>query len=72
MSFTNSQPVDPLLRFPDVFGDRRRGIPGLIPMSKSKAYDMIKKGLLPQPVHIGRNSFFRLSTIQQVIDKAAA
>jgi predicted DNA-binding transcriptional regulator AlpA len=72
MSITTSQPVDPLLRFPDVFGDRKRGIAGLIPMSKSKAYELINKGLFPPPVHIGRNSFWRQSIARKAIDKLVA
>ena len=60
-----------LLKLPDVIGDRKRGIVGFIPMSKSKFYDGIKSGLFPAPEKIGRGSYWKLSAIQNVIDKAS-
>lgn len=72
MILTNSNQSERLLKLPDVIGDRKRGIVGLIPMSKSKAYSMIKAGQFPAPVHLGCGSFFKLSEIQKVIDSAAS
>jgi predicted DNA-binding transcriptional regulator AlpA len=62
-----------LLRLPDVIGDRKRGIVGLIPMSKSTFYQGIPE-TFPPPVRIGgcSGSFWKLSEIMQVIDSAAA
>lgn len=67
-----SPSVDPLLKLTDVIGDRKRGIPGLIPMSRSKWYDGIKRQIFPPALHIGCGSYWRLSSIQAVIEKAAS
>jgi len=64
--------ADPLLKLPDIIGDRKRGIAGLIPMSRSKWYDGIQRNIFPPPLHIGSGSYWRLSAIQAVIDTATA
>jgi predicted DNA-binding transcriptional regulator AlpA len=62
--------TDPLLKLPDVIGDRKRGIVGLIPMSRSKWYQGIAQGVFPSPLHIGSSSYWRLSVIVALIDAA--
>lgn len=57
-----------LLKLPDVIGDRRRGIVGLLPMSRSKFYAGIQSGLFPAPLHIGCGSFWKLSAIMKIIE----
>jgi len=64
------QQVDPLLKLSDVIGDRKRGIAGLIPMSRAKWYLGIQKKIFPAPLHIGSGSFWRRSTILAIIDRA--
>ena len=46
----------------------RPAIPALIPMSKTKWYDGIKRSIFPAPVALGRNAFWRLSDVQKIID----
>lgn len=48
----------------------RPAIPGLIPMSKTKWYDGIKRAIFPAPVTLGRNAFWRLSDVLNVINEA--
>jgi predicted DNA-binding transcriptional regulator AlpA len=61
-----------LLRLADVIGDRKKGIPGLIPMSRSKFYELIKCGIMPPPLHIGCNSYWKRNSVMAVIDKTTA
>jgi prophage regulatory protein len=67
MSTTNAEQ---LLKLPETIGDKKHGIAGYIPMSKSKWYAGIKTGIFPAPLRIGSGSFWRLSDIQKVIEKA--
>ncbi|GAB7026027.1 hypothetical protein JCM15764A_12750 [Geotalea toluenoxydans] len=61
-----------LLRLPDVIGDRRRGIVGYLPMSRSQWYAGIQKGVYPSPLKIGscKGSYWKLSSIQALIQAA--
>ena len=62
------QAPERLLKLPDVIGNRKRGIVGLIPMSRSKFYSGIKSGLFPAPLHIGSGSFWKLSAILKIVE----
>lgn len=59
-----------LLKLPDIIGNRKKGIVGIIPMSRSKFYELIKHGEFPAPLHIGCGSFWKLSAIHSLIEKA--
>jgi hypothetical protein len=40
----------------DVIGNRKRGIPGIIPMSRASWYQGIKNGRFPKPVKLSEKS----------------
>ncbi len=48
--------VSPLLKIYQVIGDPKRGIQGLIPVSRSSWYAGIKAGIYPAGVKIGQRS----------------
>jgi prophage regulatory protein len=68
----NHPTVDPLIKLHDIIGNRKLGIYGMIPMSRSSFYEKIKKGVFPSPLRIGNGvgSYWRLSIIREIIDKA--
>jgi prophage regulatory protein len=54
-----------LLRLPQIIGDSARGIPAIIPLSRSTFLKMVKDGRAPQPIRFGqRNTCWRLSSIR--------
>jgi predicted DNA-binding transcriptional regulator AlpA len=61
-----------LLRITQIVGDPRRGVPGLLPVSRATFYARVKSGQFPQPVRIGglRSSFWRASDILKLISEA--
>jgi predicted DNA-binding transcriptional regulator AlpA len=61
-----------LLRITQIVGDSRRGVPGLLPVSRATFYARVKSGKFPQPVRIGglRSSFWRASDILKLISEA--
>lgn len=60
---------DLLIRTKHIIGNRKAGIPALIPISKSDWFAGIKSGKYPSPdLRLGaRSVFWRLSTIQRFI-----
>ena len=70
MNGTTHQQTERLLKLPDVIGDKKRGISGYIPMSRTKWYEGVKKRIFPSPVRIGSGSFWKLSEIKRLIDQA--
>jgi prophage regulatory protein len=58
------------LQLPQVIGSKKRCIPGMVPMSKSKFYAGIKQGIFPAPIHIGSSSYWRKSDIVRLIENA--
>lgn len=61
-----------LLRLREVIGDSRRGISGLISMSRATWYRGIQRGKYPRPVKISdRSVAWRLSDIQELIRRLA-
>lgn len=62
-----SPPFDPLLSLKQILGNADR--PGLIAISRSTFYELIQSGAIPRPVKIGTRSLWRLSEIQQAIDR---
>ena len=59
-----------LMRLPEIIGNQKHGIPGRLPMSKSKWYAGIEAGIFPAPVHIGRGSYWQESAVIEVIEQA--
>lgn len=44
------QPI--LLRLPQIIGDRKKGIPAIIPVSRTTWFDGVKSGRFPQPIRL--------------------
>lgn len=62
-------PESGFLRLPQIIGDTKRGIPAVIPVSKSTWWEGCKKGRYPKPVKLGpRTTAWRVSDIRALID----
>ena len=57
-----------LIKIDHIIGDMRKGIRGKTPMGHSKFYQLVAEGVMPQPVKIGRSSFWVEEEIDQAID----
>lgn len=65
------QESDRLLRLIDIVGDRKKGIPAIVPISKSSWWAGVSSGRYPQPVKLGpRTTAWRLSAIQELVKSA--
>lgn len=62
-------PETGFLRLPDIIGDRRRGVAGLIPISRAKWYSWIKTRHVPKPVKFGRTSVWRAEDVRALIKR---
>ncbi len=47
-------PKSGLLRLSQILGDPKKGIPALIPISKSTWWNGVKSGLYPKPIKISK------------------
>jgi len=61
---------DTLLRLPQVIGDRKRGVPALVPVSRSTWWQWVAEGKAPAPVRHGRCTFWRSSDLAEFIASA--
>jgi predicted DNA-binding transcriptional regulator AlpA len=61
-----------LVRERDIIGDRRRGVAGLFPVSRSKFRQMVRDGQAPSPIKCGAMSFWKRAEILAMIDRVAA
>ena len=70
---TETTAVSPQLRFyrlKEVIGDRKKGIPGIIPVSRSAWYAGIKEGIYPKPVKLSeRTSAWRSTDIDELVKR---
>lgn len=61
------------LRLPQIIGDPKKGIPAIIPVSKTSWYQGIKAGRYPAAVKLSpRCSAWRVEDIKRLIDEVAA
>lgn len=61
-------PESGFLRLPQIIGDAKRGIPAVIPVSKSAWWEGCKTGRYPKPVKLGpRTTAWRVSDIHALI-----
>ncbi len=66
----NSLPDTGLLRLWQILGDRRRGIPPIIPISKSSWWAGVKSGKYPKPVKLSaRCTCWRVEDIREMLAK---
>ena len=64
---------DCLLKLPQIIGDEKRGLPPIIPVSKSLWWEGVKSGRYPKPIKLGgetTGTFWRASDIKQLIAMA--
>ena len=58
------------LRLPQIIGDPRRGIPALIPVSRSTWWAGVKSGRYPKPVKLGpRTTVWKAEDIATFIEQ---
>ena len=73
MKSVNLLPENGFTRLPGIIGNAERGIPPLIPLSKSEIYRRIKSGKFPAPVKLGeRASAWRNSDLNAFIKSLGA
>ncbi len=54
----------------EIIGDRKRGIPGIIPMSRAAWYLGIKEGRYPKPVKLSeKTSAWRSEDIEALVER---
>ncbi|MFN5746642.1 MAG: helix-turn-helix transcriptional regulator [Methylococcaceae bacterium] len=53
-----------------IYGDRKRGITPILPISRSHFWQLVKRGVIPQPFRLGsRVTLWRRSDIAQVLER---
>lgn len=66
-------PSTGFLRLPQIIGDKRHGIPPLVPVCKSQWWAGIKTGRYPKPVKLGpRTTAWRVEDIRALIASMTA
>lgn len=66
-------PEEGLVRLPQIIGDRKRGITGVFPISRSSWYAGIKAGLYPEPVKLGpRTAAWEVGKIRKLLEQQTA
>lgn len=64
-------PQTGFLRLPQIIGDAKRGIPAVMPVSKTTWWAGIKEGRFPKPVKLGpRTTAWRVEDIRQLIEQS--
>ncbi|MEZ2346870.1 helix-turn-helix transcriptional regulator [Terriglobus sp. RCC_193] len=62
-------PETGLLRLPQIIGNPKKGIPALIPVSKSAWWAGIKDGRYPKGVHLGpRTTAWTVESVRALIE----
>lgn len=69
----NQLPIDGLLRISQICGDRKRGIPPIVPVSRSTWWAGVASGRFPAPVRLGSKlTFWRAADIRALLEKLGA
>ena len=69
----NQHPLDGLLRISPICGDRKRGIPPIVPVSRSTWWAGVASGRFPAPVRLGSKlTFWRAADIRALLEKLGA
>lgn len=64
-------PESGFLRLTQIIGDTKRGIPAVIPVSKSTWWEGCKTGKFPKPVKLGpRTTAWNVADIRALIEAA--
>jgi len=65
-------PESGFVRLPQIIGDKKRGIPAVVPVSKTAWWDGVKSGRFPKPVKLGpRTTAWRVEDIRRLINDTA-
>jgi prophage regulatory protein len=65
----NSFPETGLVRLSQILGDKKKGIPAIIPVSKSSWWNGVKSGRYPKPIKLGeRTTCWNVLDIRKLID----
>ena len=68
----NPLPETGLVRLSQILGDKKKGIPPIIPVSKSTWWDGVKSGRFPKPIKLGeRTTCWNVFDIRQLINQAS-
>lgn len=63
-------PQTGFLRLPQIIGDAKRGIPAVVPVSKTTWWAGIKEGRFPKPVKLGpRTTAWRVEDILRLVNE---
>ncbi|MBN8438459.1 MAG: AlpA family transcriptional regulator [Candidatus Accumulibacter sp.] len=69
----NQLPEVGFLRLPQIIGDTKRGIPPIVPVSKSTWWAGVKSGRYPLPVKLSpRTTAWPVESIRALIEQATA
>ena len=59
-------------RVNDIIGNRQKGIPAILPVSRSTWWNGVKSGRYPKAIKFSAGiTVWRISDIQKLVDKAA-
>ncbi|MFZ3208516.1 MAG: AlpA family phage regulatory protein [Geobacteraceae bacterium] len=66
----NKLPETGLVRLSQILGDKKKGIPAIIPVSKSSWWAGVKSGRYPKPIKLGeRTTCWNVIDIRQLINQ---
>lgn len=66
----NTLPDTGLVRLSQIIGDRKKGIPPIIPISKSAWWAGVKSGRYPKPIKLGdRTTCWNVGDIRKLFEQ---
>ncbi|WP_029646695.1 helix-turn-helix transcriptional regulator [Methylomicrobium lacus] len=69
----NNLPATGYVRLPQIIGDRKRGIPGVLPIGRTTFLTGVKTGKYPKPVKLGARSVaWRVEDIRALLELIGA
>jgi len=72
-SWINVLPETGFVRLSQILGDKKRGIPPIIPVSKSSWWAGVRSGRYPKPIKLGeRTTCWNVNDIRQLINQSRA
>jgi prophage regulatory protein len=73
MVTTINLPSTGYVRLPQIIGDSKRGIPGVLPIGRTTFLTGIKEGKYPKPVKLGKRSVaWRVEDIRALLESFSA
>lgn len=72
MNDTKTIPETGFLRVSQIVGNSKRGIPAIIPISRTSWWKGVKSGRFPKPIQLGpKTVVWRIEDIRKLIEQAA-